>query len=257
MPPLDGARLKIVRAQEHLKSFNEIARRYIDTQPYAVVSKIEGDCISIEGVITAEPPPSLACIVGDFVTNLRASLDYIAWELVQFAGNTLTESEQKRVTFPIILTQARFTDPKSAAMYLGGNTCGIPASTLSIIESVQPYQTGYEVMGVLDLLVRIDKHRTLLLCALLMHHTGGYSVYRGNELMWTVRGRGLRSGEYNLRAMGPSFLPATNYRMEMDEQPTVLITFKDFPVPETRVGVLDEILNCVERIIPQFDHIFI
>lgn len=69
--PLDGARLKVVRAKEHLKSFNEDAWRYVSTDPYDVVSKFEGDIICVEGVVTAEPPPALACIVGDFVTNLR------------------------------------------------------------------------------------------------------------------------------------------------------------------------------------------
>src|SRR2546423_7008713 len=135
--PLHGARLKVVRAEEHLKSFNEIGRRYIDTEPYEVVLKRDGDYITVEGIVTAEPPPALACVVGEFVTNLRAALDYIAWELamkaVRKAGITLTGGQQRRIAFPITdnpsTNKTGFAKPDGTPAHLA-NVCGVPAAAI-------------------------------------------------------------------------------------------------------------------------------
>ena len=253
---LDGARLKIIRAQEHLKSFNDDAWRYVSTEPYKIVSSIDRDCINVEGVITTEPPASLACIVGGFVTNLRASLDYIAWELVLLAGRSLNDPQLRRVAFPIASTHASFTNPNGASAHLA-NVCGIPASTISIIESVQPYHAGYESLNSLDLLVRTDKHRTLLLCGLFMESAGSVSIYRGNRLAWTMSG--MVRTTTNLAAFGPSFLPATDYSVKVNEQPTVLVALKDIPTPgaNTFVGVLEQIIKCVRDIVPRFEGVFV
>ena len=140
--PLDGARLKIARAQEHLEAFNEVGGRYIRTEPYGIVSKVEGDFIHVEGVITVEPPRCLACIVGDFVTNLRASLDYIAWELAMKAGRSLSDSQKRRIAFPIALDKASFSKKDGTAAHLE-RVCGIPATTIAVIESVQPFDGLY------------------------------------------------------------------------------------------------------------------
>jgi hypothetical protein len=253
--PLYGARLKVVRAQEHLKSFNEDAWRYINTEPYQVESKIEGNHICVEGVITAEPPPALACIVGDFVTNLRASLDYIAWELAMLAGNPLTDGQKRKVSFPIASTQANFAKAGGTAEHLR-NVCGVPAEAMSVVESVQPYHAGYEPLSALDLLVRTDKHRTLLLCASFVESVGTILIHRGDRLALTAFG--MRRMEMNLAAPSPPLGPATDYSVTMDEKPTIFVSIKDFPSPSqsTHVMILQQILNCVERVIPKFDSCF-
>jgi len=222
--PLDGARLKVVRAQEHLKSFNEDAWRYIGTEPSKVVPKLEGDCVGIEGVITAEPPPALACVVGDFVTNLRASLDYIAWELaMKFGPATLTEGQKRRITFPLVSTKTDFADPKGTAERLR-NVCRVPTAAMSVVESVQPYNAGYESLDALDQLVRIDKHRTLWLCGAFVESAGSFSIYHGDKLAWTVSG--MVRMELNLAAFGRPMGTATDYRVEMNEKPTIFISIK-------------------------------
>src|SRR5438552_626830 len=162
---LDGAKLKVVRATEHLKSFNEEAWRYVSAEPYEVVLQRNQDYISVKGVITTEPPPALACIIGDFVTNLRASLDYVAWELAAKTGSALSDGQKRGITFPIAADQAGFSKTNGTADHLQ-RICGVPAAAIGVIESVQPYHAGYEALSSLDYLVRTDKHRMLLLCAL-------------------------------------------------------------------------------------------
>jgi len=253
--PLDGALLKVIRADQHLKAFEVECGRYIQTKPYKVVSNFEGDVISVEGVITAEPPPSLACIVGDFVTNLRAALDYIAWELAMKAGRNLTDQQRRKVTFPLASNEANFTKADGTAAHLE-NVCGVPAEAIGVIESVQPYHAGYQSLGSLDLLVRTDKHRALLLCGSFMESAGAIAIYHGSSLAW--KASGMTRMEMNLAAFSPPRGPASEYRVEVEEEPTLLVALKDFPSPPTLtyVGVLENILKCVTNIIPRFKQFF-
>jgi hypothetical protein len=254
--PLDGARLKVVRAQEHLKSFNEEAWRYMSAEPYEIVPKREANNVTIECIITAEPPPRLACIVGDLVTNLRASLDYIAWELAMLAGNPLTEVQQKQIAFPIAPTQVSFTQANGTADRLE-RVCGVPAATISVIESVQPYHAGYEPLRNLNLLVNRDKHRMLLLCCSVVLENGDLSFFQGSRLCWRTQG-GIKS-IFNLDTWGPQFAEGTPpLNVKVESKPTVLIAIKDFPVPPTPtfVGILEDAIKCVANIIPRFEPLF-
>src|SRR5262249_25301187 len=99
---------------------------------------------------------------GDCICNLRASLDYIAWQLAMLAGNSLTEAQKKKITFPIAPDNASFTRANGAADHLE-RVCGVPAATISVIESVQSYHAGYEPLDHLHVLVNVDKHRLPLL----------------------------------------------------------------------------------------------
>jgi hypothetical protein len=245
---LDGARLKVVRAQQHLKSLNEELRRYIDAKPYEITTKRERNNISVEGIITTEPPPLLACIVGDFVTNLRASLDYVTWQLAnRFAPVVLNDRQQRQVAFPIVSEKTNFATANATAFLR--DTCAVSTDALDIIESVQPYNTGYKPIGDLDLLVRTDKHRSLLLCALFMENMGTVSVYHGHELIFT--GCGIK-----LETSAPRFAGFGAINVKVDTEPTILVALKDVPAPFTFIGILDDVIKCIANIIPRFDRFF-
>jgi len=261
--PLYGARLKVVRAQEHLESFDKDAWRYVNTEPCEAVFKKDGDDISVEGIIKTEPPPALACILGDFGTNLRAALDYIAWELftkfrpVTHASLPARDRNriERQVQFPIVGSQTDFAKANSHAQYLRGASCGVPTTAMSVIESVQPYNAGYEPLSTLDLLIRTDKHRMLLLCALFVRSAGKVSICRGNRLIATVEG--MTGLKMNLAAIGPSDLTTTEYSMKVDQKPTVFVALKDLPTTVMGVGpLLHDVLKCVQGIIPRFDQFF-
>src|SRR4051812_18603330 len=121
--PLDGARLKIVRAQEHLDSLKAEIEMYLHEQPHEVYSRPQTYpynsrrgaayaayySASIQHVLPAlipgVPPLRLSTIIGDCVTNARAALDYIVWELAQRFFDPpfdLTNGNDRRiVAFPI------------------------------------------------------------------------------------------------------------------------------------------------------------
>lgn len=254
--PLDGARLKVVRAKEHLDAFNEMSFRYLKTEPYKIVPELGPEVIRIDCIVTAEPPPALAYIVGDFVTNIRAALDYIAWELFSKFGPTdWKEGQQRRIIFPIIPSKPDFTKVDGSTKLL--REANIPAPALDVIESVQPYHAGYESLKSLNLLVNRDKHRTLLLCASFVESAGNFSVYHRGKLAWTVSG--MTEMSMNLAAFSPSLVGSTDFKMTVEGKPTVLIAIKDFPVPPKLVwvGILEQILKCVTNIVPRFDQFFL
>lgn len=86
---LDGARLKVVRAQEHLDSLKAEIRMHLDEQPNVVVRSkpdpnLDLHMLSVPPSFPVEDTPlRLSTIVGDCVTNARASIDYVVWELSQ------------------------------------------------------------------------------------------------------------------------------------------------------------------------------
>jgi hypothetical protein len=124
---------------------------------------------------------------------------------------------------------------------------------MSVIESVQPYNAGYEPLNALDQLVRIDKHRTLWLCGGFVESAGAFTIYRGDRPAWKVYG--FTGMEMNLAAFGQPMAAATDYRVEMNEKPTLFVSLKDFPSPPhtTHVMILQQILECVANIVPRFE----
>src|SRR5436309_15982842 len=93
--PLDGARLKVIRAQEHLDCLKAEVWMYLHQQPDEVRSQPERSpqhtwlrpTHVLPPIVPSEPPPRLSAIIGDCVTNARAALDYI---MCAECGNSLS-----------------------------------------------------------------------------------------------------------------------------------------------------------------------
>jgi len=106
-----------------------------------------------------EPPSQVPLILGDFIHNLRASLDYAI-------GEMLPRGATKKSAFPITNKGRKAFDEAA-----GRNLVGIPDPALEIIERMQPYRRGRPSPGrrnwnnleILELLWNIDKHRSILL----------------------------------------------------------------------------------------------
>ena len=80
---LKAARLKLDRAEEHLRSFDRESADWLEQTKFCrFAMKEDGDKGIISVDITAVPPARLSAILGDCLQNLRASLDYLCWELV-------------------------------------------------------------------------------------------------------------------------------------------------------------------------------
>lgn len=165
MDRLKDTWLKIKRAREHLKSLDHSIASYFASKPYRTFREFAPHTEKgwlIRGItITQEPPEQISLIGGDAVQNLRASLDYIAHQLVAANGGT----PSKRTSFPIFESRTLYNQAVSNRQKRAIDLRGISDLALAEIERLQPYQRGNDAadhpLWLLKELSDIDKHRRL------------------------------------------------------------------------------------------------
>ena len=158
---LDGSRLKVERAREHLGVLTCELGKYLASTPYKFVVSTESGTVTATLKITIAPPLYLSAIVGDCVSNLSAALDYIAWQLAIRYWNKKPVAGKDKLYF---------------FWPNGLNKNGMDLSVLDFTKKFQPEQNKY--LRILKEIVNEDKHRLPLLT--LAH------VY-GREISLSVR----------------------------------------------------------------------
>jgi len=163
---LASAWAKLDRAKFHVDALQqEIAgwtKDKIGRQPFGVV--IESDdnyersfVIRVGEVV---PLPTLwSLMIGDALCNFRASLDHLAWQLVQ-VGQSPNPDNPHEVGFPIRL------DDKGIRSILGQKLPGVGHRHLAIVRRYQPYNQSppsSHPLAILNDLSGKDKHRTIRL----------------------------------------------------------------------------------------------
>jgi hypothetical protein len=149
--------LKLGRAQEHLDALDVEIGRYFAGKLYVPLREYNPQGDRLSGLaVTQNPPAYLALLIGDYLHNARAALDYLAWQLVLANGNTPTA----KTKFPI------FKHPRSHKKRASRIAIqpGVAAPVLALIEALQPYHANdpaLDPLWVLNELANIDKHRTL------------------------------------------------------------------------------------------------
>lgn len=151
--PLEGARLKIGRAGEHLSTLKVGLRDYEARAPYELVKEPHPDYQwhVVRAKVREEPPVRLGLIVGDFLNNLRAALDHVAWQLALLK----TTSPSWNTQFPV------FGKPPIDKRQIRD----IPVEAADVMERLQPYHRLYglntDPLWILHEGCRFDKHRTI------------------------------------------------------------------------------------------------
>ena len=253
--PLDGARLKVVRAQEHLDSLKAEIRMYLGSDPYEFPIEQQGNRWTTK-VVTGEPPIRLSTIVGDCVGNARAALDYIVWQLaVKYLSDPpLGVEEDTWLSFPIYRDPTdlgyvnkinRFTNRK------------IPALAIAEINATQPHNAGYEPLWWLHELVNRDKHRLPLLTRVHAHFTDIEIVKRiggvGTSLASATGATSLSWHDASFPAEGPR----SGDKMEVYGQATGFVALQDVSMPREPVDrTLEQIVECVATVVERFDRFF-
>lgn len=155
---LRGTYLKLDRAREHATSLSASMTRATESAKHSIVISHQLSTRSKSVYTVVDPPrvdPMWPLIIGDFLTNVRAALDHLAWQLARFGGGTQDRSTQ----FPILAKDKPLTS-------FSGVT---DATILEALNEVQPAYSaatrngGLENHGLflLNKLVNIDKHETL------------------------------------------------------------------------------------------------
>jgi len=160
----DDPYAKFRRAGEYLHAVYFGIDDFLKGQPNGVVTKLDDDGWARGRMrIFDEPPEDLALLVGDFVQNLRASLDHSVY--------ALATRKTERTEFPVHLDQLQYTgllrpdDPKSSARELA--LAFVPDEYRAIIDATQPYNRGnmkaarQDPLAILAWLSNVDKHRLI------------------------------------------------------------------------------------------------
>lgn len=153
---------KLGRAEEHIRTVFDIFDEYAKAHLHDIVFYFHLDTGTWHGPHETFPPRELGLVAGDAIHNLRASLDYLAWGLVEAAG--LREPDES-VAFPLYLSDPRKAKPPRA-FKLDGYVSDV---VLAEIERLQPYNAGHPSyaamtpLGMLRELANVEKHRYLAL----------------------------------------------------------------------------------------------
>jgi hypothetical protein len=160
MPDLSSAYAKLDRASLHIRDLRERATPPPDS--YSIVREAHGDGPEYIYRIERLPvlDPDLPTIFGDYLTNMRAALDHLAFQLVQLDKGVATE----RTRFPICPTWRFHENGQRKLLRLEGVRS---RSILDLVETVQPRTVNpnwpeMDQLGLLNELVNTDKHRLLI-----------------------------------------------------------------------------------------------
>lgn len=167
MGGLDSINSKFNWANHHFQLLNLAIAEYLKVNPCKFVAKPhistdEDGRRWVMGTFEAvEPiPEPLALILGDCLSNLRSTLDYLVWELVRSNGKEASVSN----AFPVAHTLDAYEEEINR-----GRLKGVDPAAVALIQSVQPYHLsvpGDTFLSVLNKLTNINKHRRLLLTTL-------------------------------------------------------------------------------------------
>jgi hypothetical protein len=152
---LDVARLRIERAEGHIRELEREIHAYLESRPYEVLRQAQGASQIIPIHVRVPPPTHLSCIVGDVVYNSRASLELVFWALALETGPK--DPDRDRISFPIFVDQSKFAGAQD------GFERYLPAGAIEVIEDVQPFRTRNASLSVLRTLSNQDKHGFLTL----------------------------------------------------------------------------------------------
>ncbi len=257
---LNGVRLKIIRADEHLKAILTLLRGMTYGECKIIPEINEELNCGIQRISLPKPPDSLSIVVGDFLFNIRSALDQLLWQLVLVNNSTPGTSNM----FIIAETAESFTKQVKR-----GKLEGTSAQVQALIESLQPYhrRNGNESLITLARMHNTDKHQTINLTTAVAQdtlidwvgNTSSMGMFLGSEELRD----GAIFGDIMLPLNNPDF-PITSERflkMKMEGHAALFVAFEQPTADELEPFRVDAVLQGIidfvkDRIIPTFEPFF-
>jgi hypothetical protein len=214
--PLDGSRVRIHRAGDHLEALDATLTRFAKEGSYQIAGEKDAETDEYVMRIYSErqppvPPPLIAsAMAGDALNSLRSGLDYLVWQLA--------ESPSRDNQFPL------YDSVEKWEQWHRRRLSTVPERLWLKFERFQPYpdrQNNF-ALKVLTTLNDADKHR-LLLPASVSH--------AGRKGKFTV------SGLDSISIKGRDWVPfedgAEIYRMRLAPHPESKVVAVNAEVPYT------------------------
>lgn len=173
-PSIDAPLRKLARAEHHFRSLEKSIENFLDGDPYSVAIDFYADRELTERLGRHLPLGALAYLallfrerrpvpmwwapmVGDFLQNLRSSLDQLLRQLVD-------PEIRPEVAFPIFSHRDRFENSEAV-----GRLRGLDEHAMAVVRAFQPYQRARDnreghPLWILHSLLELDHLRVLGFC---------------------------------------------------------------------------------------------
>jgi hypothetical protein len=259
---LDGARLKIVRAQEHLDSLKSEIETYLKENPYEIISEKQAENTwTVRIRVKVEPPLRFSALIGDCVTNARAALDHTVWQLaIRHFVPPLVDTDRKWVSWPIYATA---TDQPYISKINGFANRKMPVLAIHEIKRAHHQCAAYEPLWWLHELVNEDKHRMPLLTIAGISSFGLTFSQATSVSAIQRRAGGIYISASSVTSISsPSHFTSNSVAlqsgaMHVDGQASVFVALQDVAMPREPVErTLEQIIETVANVIPRFEQFF-
>jgi len=152
--PFLGARLKIKRAERHLRELANAARQLPMKRGYRFLVGPRVETGKVEIVYLPTPMPlEFAAVIGDATHNIRAAFDFAA---VALTIPPIGKGKPEDAYFPTGKDRNEF------AYALTRKMKGAPEEALRLVEALEPYKGGRFGLRALHELDNLDKHKLLI-----------------------------------------------------------------------------------------------
>ncbi len=154
-PQLEGPRLKIKRANEHIQDARKRVVEFFEAHPYDVFTDVDTveQRESLKITLSASPPSEISIIVAEAVYQLRSSLDQLACVLAEANG----AKDTSQTYFPFAGDENEF---KKRGVQNKINM--LHPEAISILSDLKPYRGGNNLFWALGRLANIDKHKKII-----------------------------------------------------------------------------------------------
>jgi hypothetical protein len=159
MTPRERARLKDIHARlkqadRHLAHLRSLLTEWLQSDPFDIICGLEEDgWYRLRFQRIPEPPQELEVDLADMLGNLRAALDYLAWQLVLVSSDTPHGS----TAFPVVRRERDWPHRARAL-------AGMRNEYIDRIRAMQPFhdaQPNQHPLAFLDKTNNFSKHRFL------------------------------------------------------------------------------------------------
>ncbi len=243
MAVFGGPKLKIKRADKHIRDFDALINEFLRTDFYRVITEKNPGAGTVTFRYEAQPVPEDApLIIGDAVHNLRAALDLMYVEIIDRNGGTPT----KRDSFPFMQKRHKLIEALN-----GGEIKRAGQSIIDlIVDSVRPYREagGNDALCSLHDMDITDKHHLIVS---VVGAIGATSFSYFKEVANTITQLG---STMNVSSVTFMDLSNAKYHIEEHEKPAFHVLFgeghfKGKPVVKT----LHELSQLVSGIVQTFE----
>lgn len=213
-PDFSDARAKLARANDHIANVNSLIVGFLSTDFYRLHFETDKETGRTKVVFDSlhQPDSQFNLVLGDAISNLRSTLDYIAVALLHPVTGTWEG------TFPFADSQGDFE-----ARIKKGNLSGCAVRVVDELIKVQAYPGGSgDSLWRLNKLRNIDKHRLLIATAEIAGFIVSFRDNNGN--VWIGGGMGVSAGQSGIF---------------IDAEPGIKIDFTDQPKPTFEI-LIDE-----------------